>query len=67
MFAMLGEAAIGLVCIVAAGILIFIGMPKRGVQPRFMQSDAVMMLYPSAVITFLAFGVGLMLRAYTVG
>jgi len=67
MLGMLTDAGIGLVFVVAAVLLVFIGMPKHGKQPRFMRFEAVMMLYPASVLVCMALGVGLMFRAYSVG
>ena len=65
MLEMIGEFAIGAVLVVVAVILIFIGIPKHGESPRFLRFDASVVIYPAVIMSFLAFGVGLMLRAYT--
>jgi ABC-type multidrug transport system permease subunit len=65
MLEMVGEFAIGAVLVVVAVILVFIGMPKHGESPRFLRFDASVVVYPAVIMSFLAFGVGLMLRAYT--
>jgi hypothetical protein len=58
------EGIAGGVVLFAVGVLlIFIGMPKHGVTPRFLRFDAALVLYPALVITFLAFGTALVLRA----
>jgi len=67
MLGMFADVAIGLAFIVASVLLVFIGMPKHGKQPRFMRFEAVMMLYPASVLVCMALGVGLMFRAYSVG
>ena len=65
MLEMLGEFAIGAASLVVAVVLFFIGIPRHGESPRFLQFDASLVLYPAVIMTFLAFGVGLMLRAST--
>ena len=65
MLEMLGEFAIGAALLVAAVVLFFIGIPRHGESPRFLRFDASLVLYPAVIMTFLAFGVGLMLRAST--
>ena len=65
MLEMLGEFAIGAASLVVAVVLFFIGIPRHGESPRFLQFDASVVLYPAVIMTFLAFGVGLMLRAST--
>jgi hypothetical protein len=65
MLEMVGEFAIGAASIVVAVILIFIGIPKHGESPQFLRFDASVVLYPAVIMTFLAVGVALMLRAYT--
>ena len=64
MLEMLGEFAIGAASLVVAVVLFFIGIPRQGESPRFLRFDASLVLYPAVIMTFLAFGVGLMLRAY---
>ena len=63
MLEMIGEFAIGAVSVVVAIILIFIGIPKHGESPRFLRFDASVVVYPAVIMSFLAFGVALMLRA----
>ena len=65
MLEMIGEFAIGAALVVVAVILVFIGIPKHGESPRFLRFDASDVVYPAVIMSFLAFGVGLMLRAYT--
>ncbi len=67
MLGMLGDVTIGLVFLVAGVLLVFIGMPKHGEHPRFMRFEAGVVLYPAVVLIFLAFGAGLIMRAYSVG
>ena len=64
MLEMIGEFAIGAALVVVAVILVFIGIPKHGESPRFLRFDASVVVYPAVIMSFLAFGVGLMLRAY---
>ena len=65
MLEMIGEFAIGAALVVVAVILVFIGIPKHGESPRFLRFDASVVIHPAVIMSFLAFGVGLMLRAYT--
>ena len=65
MLEMLGEFTIGAASLVVAVVLFFIGIPRHGESPRFLRFDASLVLYPAVIMTFLAFGVGLMLRAST--
>jgi hypothetical protein len=52
------------VALCAVGVLlVVIGMPKKGVSPRFLRFEAASVLYPALVMSFLAFGAGLILRA----
>ena len=64
MLAMFGEFAIGVAFVVVAAVLLFIGLPRHGESPRFLRFDASLVLYPPLIMTCLAFGVALMLRAY---
>jgi hypothetical protein len=64
MLEMVGEFAIGAAFVVVAVVLVFIGIPKHGEIPRFLRFDASIVLFPPVIMTFLAFGVALMLRAY---
>ena len=64
MLEMVGEFAIGAAFVVVAVVLVLIGIPKHGEHPRFLQFDASMVLFPPVIMTFLAVGVALMLRAY---
>jgi ABC-type multidrug transport system permease subunit len=65
MLEMFGEAALGLVAVAVGLLLIFIGMPRHGEHPRFLRFEASVVVYPAVIITLLAMGSGLMLRAYT--
>ena len=65
MLEMFGEAALGLVVVAVGLLLIFIGMPRHGEQPRFLRFEASLVLYPAVIMTLLVMGSGLMLRAYT--
>jgi hypothetical protein len=60
----LGEFAIGAAFVITAVVLVIIGMPKHGESPRFLRFEASVVLFPPVIMTFLAFGVGIMLRAY---
>ena len=63
MLEMVGEFAIGAAFVVVGVVLVVIGIPKHGQHPRFLRFDASIVLFPPVVMTFLAFGVALMLRA----
>jgi hypothetical protein len=63
MLGMFEDVGIGLVFCVIGVLLIFIGMPKHSVSPRFLQFDAALVVYPAVVLTLLAFGGALILRA----
>ena len=65
MFEMLGEFAIGTASVVVAVVLLFIAIPRHGESPRWLRFDAAVVLYPALIMTFLALGGGLMLRAYS--
>jgi hypothetical protein len=45
MLEMLADVVIGLVFLVVGVLLIFIGMPKHGEQPRFTRFDAAIRFY----------------------
>jgi hypothetical protein len=52
------DLLIGLVAIIIGGGLLVAGLPnRRGESPRFLQSQAAPMLYPAAVMIFLAIGI----------
>jgi hypothetical protein len=63
MFAMFEGITLGVVLFAVGVLLIFIGMPRHGVTPRFLRFDAAMVIYPAVIITFLAVGTALVLRA----
>ncbi|MGB8894330.1 MAG: hypothetical protein WA322_13415 [Pseudolabrys sp.] len=63
MFAMFEGITLGVVLFAVGVLLIFIGMPRHGVTPRFLRFDAAMVTYPAVIITFLAVGTALILRA----
>ena len=64
MLEMFGDIAIGLVLFVVGVLLVFIGIPKHGQHPRFLQFEASLVLYPGVIMIFLVFGVPMMLRGY---
>ena len=59
----LGDLSIGVVFLAVGVVLVFIGMPKHGVTPRFLRPDVALVVYPSVILAFLAFGVATILRA----
>jgi hypothetical protein len=63
MFAVFEGVTFGLLVFAVGVLLIFIGMPRHGVTPRFLRFDAAAVVYPPLVLTFLAFGTALILRA----
>ena len=63
MIEMFQGITIGVVMCAVGVLLVFIGMPKHGVTPRFLRFEASMVLFPPIVLTFLAFGAALILRA----
>ena len=65
MLALFEEFAIGVAFVVVAAVLLIIGLPRHGGSPRFLRFESSVVLYPPLIMTFLAFGVALMLRAYT--
>ena len=65
MLGMVGEFAIGAAFVVVAVVLVFIGIPKHGESPRFLRFDASVVLFPPVIMTFLAVGAALMMRAYS--
>ncbi len=64
MLGMIGEFAIGAAFIIVAVALVFIGMPRHGETARFLRFEASVVLFPPVIMTFLAMGTALMLRAY---
>ena len=61
---MFADISLGLVLFVVGVFLIFIGMPKHGITPRFLRFDAALVIYPAVVMTFLVFGVALMVMPH---
>ena len=59
-----GEFAIGAAFLVVAVVLFIIGIPRHGESARFLRFEASLVLYPPVIMTFLAIGAALMLRAY---
>ena len=53
----------GAVMCAVGALLVFIGMPKRGVTPRFLRFDAATVVYPPVPLTLMAFGVTLIFRS----
>jgi hypothetical protein len=60
---MFGNISLGLVMFAFGVFLVFIGMPKRGVTPRFLRFDAALVVYPAVVLAFLAMGTAMMLSS----
>lgn len=59
------ELWIGVVLLVIAAGLIFIGLPdKDGVSPRFLRFEAAVVLYPPFIMIFLVGGVAELIKAY---
>ena len=55
---MIQDLLIGIVALTIAGGMIVIALPNRyGESPRFLQFYAAPMVYPAAVLIFLALGV----------
>ena len=53
------------IMLLAVGVLlIFIGIMRKGIVPRFLRFDAGLVLYPPLALTFLAFGTAFILRAF---
>ncbi|MGA8750988.1 MAG: hypothetical protein WB563_19545 [Pseudolabrys sp.] len=50
------DILIGVVLLAIASGLIFVGLPKAGVSPRFLRFEAAAVLFPPLVLTFLAGG-----------
>ena len=52
------DLLIGILSLAAAAVLVVIGRPNRlGKSPRFLQFSAAPMLYPPAVLVFIALGI----------
>ena len=59
------ELWIGVILLVIAAGLIFIGLPdKDGVSPRFLRFDAALVLYPPVIMIFLVGGVAELITAF---
>ena len=59
------ELWIGVVLLVIAAGLIFIGLPdKDGVSPRFLRFDAALVVYPPFIMIFLVGGVAELIAAF---
>jgi hypothetical protein len=59
------ELWIGVVLLVIAAGLIFIGLPdKAGVSPRFLRFDAALVVYPPFIMIFLVGGVAELIAAF---
>ena len=50
------DVAIGIALFGIGAVLLFIGMPKHGVSPRFLQFDVAVVLYTPLILVFLAAG-----------
>ncbi len=57
------ELLIGAISLAVAAVLIFIGLPKNGVSPRFLRFEAAMMLYPPLIMIFLVLGAAMLMTA----
>ena len=54
---MIDHLIIALLLLAIAGVLIFLGVPKKsGQHPRFLQFDSALVLYPPVVLVCLAMG-----------
>jgi hypothetical protein len=52
------DVGIGLILLTIAASLIYFGLPDRqGNSPQFLQFNAALVLYPPAILVFLALGV----------
>ena len=59
------ELWIGIVLLVIAAGLIFIGLPdKDGVSPRFLRFEAALVLYPPVIMIFLVGGAAELITAF---
>lgn len=61
---MLADISLGLVLFAIGVFLIFIGMPKNGVTPRYLRFESALVIYPAVVMTFLVFGVAMMVMPH---
>lgn len=50
------DLAIGVTLLGIGAVLLFIGMPKHGVSPRFLRFEAALILYTPLILVFLALG-----------
>jgi hypothetical protein len=50
------DLVIGLMLFAFGVVLLYIGMPKKGVSPRFLQFDSSVVVYPPLVMVFIAAG-----------
>jgi hypothetical protein len=55
---------IGILSLVIGFVLLFLGAPKGGASPRFLQFEAAVVLYPPLVMVFFAAGVAELLTVY---
>ena len=62
---MLGDLSVGIVLLAIGVILVLIGLPKKGVSPRFLRFDAAVVLYPGVIMVFLSMGVAMILRTHS--
>jgi hypothetical protein len=60
---MTGDIIIGIVGIGIGLGLLLIGLPRHGVNPRFLQFEAATVLYPPLVMAFLVLGMARVLSA----
>lgn len=63
MLAMFEGVTIGIVLFAVGLLLIYFGIPRKGVIPRFLRFDPALVLYPPLALTFLVFGAAFILRA----
>ena len=61
---MFEDISLGLVLFAIGVFLIFIGMPTNGVTPRYLRFEAALVIYPAVVLTFLVFGVAMMVMPH---
>jgi hypothetical protein len=50
------DLVIGLTLLAIFAVLLFVGLPKGGVSPRFLQFDVAMVIYPPFLMIFLVSG-----------
>ena len=63
MLAVFEGVTTGIVLFAVGVLLIYIGIPRKGIVPRFLRFDAALVLYPPLALTFLVFGTAFILRA----